>query len=112
MSNLIVRHSSIQETVDKINAECKTPAFAPTKQLFYPINRGFVVSQTILDVTHNSLSALCVLLPQVYDGKERLAEVQVKKLSMPHKGETIEGYLHRIDSILKDLDDHGKFVEF
>ena len=110
MSNLIAHHSPLQEAVANFNAEHKTPAFVP-KQLFYPINNGFIVNDTLLEATRNSLSALCVLLPQVYDGEERLAQIQVKKISMPQKGELIETYLHRIDSILKDLNNNGKFIE-
>lgn len=102
---------TLNEIVERINRERKRDGFTPVKQLFYPVNRGFVVSQTILSATKNSLASLCVLLPQVYDGEERLAQIQVKKISMPHKGETIEDYLNRIDSILKDLDDHAKFFE-
>ena len=111
-NNLVVRHSPLQEAVANFNAELKTPSEFTPKKVFYPVNHGFVVNDTILNLTHNSLSALCVLLPQVNDGEKRLVEVQVKKISMPHNGESIEDYLNRIDSILKDLDDHAKFVEF
>lgn len=99
---------AIVEVIDKMNSrlvEKPNP-----KLVFYPINRGFVVDENILNLTRNYLSSLCVCLMQVGTNKDAL--VQVKKISMPHKGESIEDYLERIDAILLDLDDHAKFLEF
>ena len=92
--------------VDKMNSQLseKHPF------VFYPVNRdGFLVNEEVLAYTRNYLSSLCVQLTQVGTNKNML--VQVKKISMPHKGEAIKDYLDRIDSILKDLDDHAKFLE-
>lgn len=99
--------NTLVEVVDKTNS--RLPEKPNGKLVFYPVNRGFFVDETILNITRNYLSSLCVQLIQVGTNEDRL--VQVKKISMPHKGETIEHYLNRIDSILKDLDDHAKFFE-
>ena len=95
------------EVIDKTNS--RLPEKPDTKLVFYPVNRGFAVNENILNLTRNYLASLCVVLIQVGTNKEAL--VQVKKISMPHKGEAIKNYLDRIDSILKDLDDHAKFLE-
>ena len=99
---------TIVEVIDKMNS--RLPEKPDAKLVFYPVNQGFIVNETILNITRNYLSSLCVRLVQVGTNDDAL--VQVKKISMPHKGESIENYLKRIDSILKDLDDHAKFLEF
>jgi len=101
--------SSLNEIVERINRERVRDGFKPLKNVFYPTNRGFSVDENLLRITRNTLSSLVVDLPQV--GTNVIGHVQVKKISMPTKGETLEDYLHRIDSILKDLDEHAKFVE-
>ena len=100
---------SLNEVLERINAERKDYVFRPTKHVFYPINMGFFVDESLLSITHNSLSSLVVVLPEV--GTNHKTKVQVKRISMPHKGETLGDYLTRIDSIFKDLDDHAKFFE-
>ena len=101
--------SSLNEIVERINRERVRDDFKPLKNVLYPVNRGFVVNYEVLRITGSTLDSLCILLPQV--GQDGCATVQVKKISMPHHNEPILDYLARIDSILKDLDDHAKFVE-
>lgn len=99
---------TLVEVIDKMNSHLpEKPNF---KLVFYPVNQGFVINEAVLNITRNYLSSLCVRLIQVGTNEDAL--VQVKKISMPNKGESIEDYLNRIDSILKDLDDHAKFLEF
>ena len=100
---------SLKETLERINHERVRDGFAPVNHVFYPVNRGFNVDENLLRITRNTLSSIVVDLPQV--GTNEIGHIQVKKISMPHNGETIEDYLLRIDSILKDLDDHAKFLE-
>ena len=106
---IVVAPPSLKEALEQINAERKDYVFRPTKHVFYPINMGFFVDESLLSITRNSLSSLVVVLPEV--GTNHKTKVQVKRISMPHKGETVENYLGRIDSILKELDDHAKFFE-
>ena len=101
--------SSLDEIIERINHERVRDGFAPVNHVFYPVNRGFSVDENLLRITRNTLSSLIVDLPQV--GTNAIGHVQVKRISMPTKGETLEDYLNRIDNILKDLDDHAKFVE-
>ncbi len=100
---------SLKEVLERINHERVRDGFAPVNHVFYPVNRGFFVDNDLLRITRNSLSSLVVVLPEV--GTNYETKIQVKKISMPTKGETLENYLRRIDSILKDLDDHAKFLE-
>ena len=106
---IVVAPPSLKEALEQINAERKDYVFRPTKHVFYPVNLGFFVDESLLSITRNSLSSIVVVLPEV--GTNHNTKVQVKRISMPTKGETIGDYLHRIDSILKDLDDHAKFFE-
>ena len=101
--------SSLDEIIERINHERVRDGFTPVNHVFYPVNRGFSVDENLLRITRNTLSSLIVDLPQV--GTNAIGHIQVKRISMPTKGETLEDYLNRIDNILKDLDDHAKFVE-
>ena len=78
--------NTLVEVVDKTNS--RLPEKPNGKLVFYPVNRGFFVDETILNITRNYLSSLCVQLIQVGTNEDRL--VQVKKISMPHKGETFK----------------------
>lgn len=110
MHNVIVYPpSTLNDVLERLNRERVRDDFTPVKNIFYPVNHGFSVDKNLLKITRNTLSSLVVDLPQV--GTNQIGHIQVKKISMPHNGETIEDYLNRIDSILKDLDDHAKFVE-
>lgn len=106
---IVIAPPSLNEILERINRERVRDGFEPVNHVFYPINRGFSVDENILRITRNTLSSLIVDLPEV--GTNTIGHIQVKKISMPTKGETLEDYLIRINSILKDLDDHAKFVE-
>lgn len=100
---------SLNEVLEQANAERKDYVFRPTKHVFYPVNLGFFVDEYMLSITRNTLSSLVVVLPEV--GTNHKTKIQVKRISMPTKGETFGDYLTRINSILKELDDHAKFFE-
>jgi hypothetical protein len=109
MQTIVTAPPTLNEIVEQINRERERDGFKPVNHVFYPVNRGFFVDNDLLRITRNSLSSLVVVLTEV--GTNYDTKIQVKKISMPTKGETLENYLRRIDNILKDLDDHAKFFE-
>ena len=107
---IVVAPPSLKEALEQSAVHGKDYyVFRQSKRVFHPVNCGFSVDENLLKTTRNTLSSLVVDLPLV--GTNRTGRVQLKRISMPHKGETLGDYLTRIDSILKDLDDHAKFFE-
>ena len=106
----IVAPPSLKEALEQLDVHGKDYYVSrQSKRVFHPVNCGFSVNENLLRTTRNTLSSLVVELPLV--GTDKTGLVQVKRISMPHKGETLGDYLSRIDSILKNLDDHAKFFE-